>query len=216
MTPTRSREMPPGVLMLARGKHRGPEDGSCLMEYVSVLAGRSFTDRPRSTHPLLSWLARRVNDEVDDVVRAQLAGLAPALIGTRLRRPRCRGLVRAVIYDELARAALTAAPHDGWLRDLRALALAHLAHVVGTAPVDTTCRPEMPARRRPLGTIDRNLAFDAACDALAGLEPGLRDRLLCAALVGSIARTRQGLGVADIDVVPLGPEPHAAPAAPLR
>ena len=85
---TRDRNIPgPGrapdqLPLLQRGHHRRPEDGACVMEYVSVLAGGKFTDHPRCTHPALATLARLVNDWIDDdEARSKLALLAPDLIG---------------------------------------------------------------------------------------------------------------------------------------
>src|SRR3954449_10466785 len=76
--------VPDQLPVLSRGWHRGPEDGACVMEYVSVLAGARFTDHPRCTPPALAALARLVNDRiVDDGVRSELALLAPELIGVR-------------------------------------------------------------------------------------------------------------------------------------
>jgi hypothetical protein len=74
---------PPNLLpVLTRGRHRGPEDGACVMEYVSVLAGGRFTDHPQCTHPALASLARLVNDRIaDEQIRSGLARLAPDLIG---------------------------------------------------------------------------------------------------------------------------------------
>ncbi|TML97573.1 MAG: hypothetical protein E6G05_14000 [Actinobacteria bacterium] len=73
--------VPDQLPVLSRGWHRGPEDGACVMEYVSVLAGARFTDHPRCTPPALAALARLVNDRiVDDGVRSKLALLAPDLI----------------------------------------------------------------------------------------------------------------------------------------
>jgi hypothetical protein len=47
------------------------------MEYVSVLAGERFGDRPRCTHPALALLARMVNDEtLDPAARSKLGLLA--------------------------------------------------------------------------------------------------------------------------------------------
>ena len=74
--------VPDQLPVLTRGWHRGPEDGACVMEYVSVLAGVRFTDHPRCTPPALAALARLVNDRIgDDDVRSRLALLAPDLIG---------------------------------------------------------------------------------------------------------------------------------------
>jgi hypothetical protein len=73
--------------MLARGRHTSAEDGACLMEYVSVLAGESFTDHPICVDPLLVRLAWAVNDWAADPERARLVELAPRLIGTRNNNP---------------------------------------------------------------------------------------------------------------------------------
>src|SRR3954454_15705743 len=74
----------PAVMGLPRleiGKHAGPEQGACLMEYVSVLAGQRFTDRPACTPGAVAVVARRVNDAVSDRARPRLARWAPELIG---------------------------------------------------------------------------------------------------------------------------------------
>lgn len=76
-----SATAPEHLPVLSTGRHSRPEDGACVMEYVSVLSGGRFTDRPRCTHPALAALARMVNDRIDDpAVRNQLARLAPELI----------------------------------------------------------------------------------------------------------------------------------------
>jgi hypothetical protein len=51
------------------------------MELASFLAGERWSDRPRCTHPLLSALARAVNDHTSDDGRSRLAGLIPSVIG---------------------------------------------------------------------------------------------------------------------------------------
>jgi hypothetical protein len=103
---------PDGLPMLERGGHRSPDQGACLMEYVSVLAGTRFSDHPRCTHPALAQLARVVNDEVvDPAARSRLAVLAPDLIGTRCRDPRITLTVMACCL----RAAVAARPQG---RDL--------------------------------------------------------------------------------------------------
>jgi hypothetical protein len=156
------------------------------MEYVSVLAGARFSDRPRCTHPLLAWAARRINDTVGDIVRPELTMVAPDLIGTRVHRCRARKVVRAAIYVELAAAGLVADPAHRVLRGLHELALAHL---VG-------CR-----WLRPVGTFDRNMVFETTLEALSAVEPARRDELLGAALVASVARSRRLLDLDDRNAV---------------
>jgi hypothetical protein len=174
--------VPDGLPLLHRGRHANPDDGSCLMEYVSVLAGGRLNDHPRATHPLLTWAARRINDTVSDTARPQLATLAPDLIGTRVHRRRTRTAVRATIYAEFAAAGLVADPRNRVLREVHELALAHLA-----------------GHRwlRPVGTFSRNHVFETILEALGDVEPAHRDQLLCTALDSSVARSRQVLGLDD-------------------
>src|SRR6266498_6021242 len=69
---------PPALLpMLSRGKHRSPRRGACFMEFASLLAGERWSDHPACTHPLLSAVARHVNDWTSDAGRPRLAPLIP-------------------------------------------------------------------------------------------------------------------------------------------
>ena len=83
-----------GLPALAAGSHLRPEQGACVMEYVSVLAGERFGDRPRCVDRRLASLARAVNDTVGDTARPRLALLAPALIGTAAKPTRSRWWAR--------------------------------------------------------------------------------------------------------------------------
>lgn len=67
--------------LLSRGKHRRPRNGACLMEYTSYLAGEKWSDHPSCTHPLLSELARQVNDFSSDNARQALLELVTDMIG---------------------------------------------------------------------------------------------------------------------------------------
>jgi hypothetical protein len=73
------------------------------MEFTSYLAGERWSDHPACTHPLLSELARQVNDFISDDARQSLAELAPDLIGLTGSDPRID--VRITL-----RAARTAVP----------------------------------------------------------------------------------------------------------
>ena len=78
-----TRGIPDGLPVLARGKHRSPRQGACFMEMASVLANEPWSDRPRCTHPLLSQLARLVNDHTSDAGRAELVVMIPEVVGVR-------------------------------------------------------------------------------------------------------------------------------------
>ena len=103
--PASTRPVPDGMPVLRRGKHRRPEHGSCLMEYVSVLGGRRFSDRPRCTDPVLARLGRLANDRIRTEVLVTGRGakqvraeaflpLAPALAGLATASPQFGSGVR--------------------------------------------------------------------------------------------------------------------------
>jgi hypothetical protein len=107
---------------LRRGRHASPEDGACVMELASMLAGEGFSDHPRSVCPVIASFLRVYNDEVSDRDRHELLAYAPSTIGTRgdrrLQRRRHRRLLhwahpgwstpRAVAVAWLWPASLTA------------------------------------------------------------------------------------------------------------
>lgn len=103
---------PDGSAPLRAGMHLHPDDGMCLMEYVSLLADGRFSDAPRCTDPLLAELARMVNDTISDEARAALVRLAPHLAAL----PRTSPAMSPVIVSGAVGAVLAAAPHR---RDLR-------------------------------------------------------------------------------------------------
>ena len=86
---------------LRAGWHLGPDDGTCLMEHVSQVAGLKFTDTPRCTDPLLAALAQLVNDAVSDRARPQLLSFARPLAS----RPRAgTGSAPAIVLAVLGPA----------------------------------------------------------------------------------------------------------------
>ena len=76
-----THEIPDGLPVLSRGKHRSARKGACFMEMASVLANEPWSDHPRCTHPLLAHLARLVNDHTSDQNRGELAPLIPSVVG---------------------------------------------------------------------------------------------------------------------------------------
>jgi hypothetical protein len=98
---------PEGMPVLEAGAHRDARSGSCVMEYVSVLAGERFTDRPRCTHPAVAALAWQVNDAVSHEARQQLGLRAVDLVGAGRD---VEGPVRPVVLAAIARAGLRLDP----------------------------------------------------------------------------------------------------------
>jgi hypothetical protein len=121
--------VPDGLPVLSRGKHRSPRKGACFMEMASVLANEPWSDHPRCTHPLLAHLARLVNDYTSDDNRGELAVLIPSVVGLR-------GGDLAWMVDLTAAVALRALP-DVPEPSQRALA----AGLVRCEEVATTLEP---------------------------------------------------------------------------
>jgi hypothetical protein len=71
------------TIKLSPGKHYSPDDGACVMELASMLAGEPFNDHPASVCPVLGSLLRSYNDSVDDDARQDLYAYAARVVGTR-------------------------------------------------------------------------------------------------------------------------------------
>lgn len=85
------------TIRLGKGKHWSPEDGACVMELASMLAGEPFSDHPRSVSRSIAAFMRAYNDSLDDDRRQTLYAYASMCVGTagstRLEQARARALV---------------------------------------------------------------------------------------------------------------------------
>jgi hypothetical protein len=154
------------------------EDGACLMEYVSVLSGSTFSDHPRCTDPTLATVARLVNDSCTDAGRQQLTRFAPALAGAGPADARgTAAIVRATVRATHRAAGDTA----GLRRDLRR-AQRRYDRVTGAGPVSALARKLDLLYRQGAGR--RRLEESVA--ALRALAEPQRDPALHAALAAAI------------------------------
>jgi hypothetical protein len=71
------------TIKLGKGKHSNPEDGACVMELASMLAGEPFTDHPASVCPVIGSFLRSYNDSIDDSRRQALYEYASRVVGSR-------------------------------------------------------------------------------------------------------------------------------------
>lgn len=71
------------TIKLTPGKHYSPDDGACVMELASMLAGESFNDHPASVCPVIASLLRSYNDAADDKARQNLYGYAAKVVASR-------------------------------------------------------------------------------------------------------------------------------------
>jgi hypothetical protein len=74
------------IVRLSQGSHRNPNDGVCVMELASMLAGERFSDKPRSVSPVIAGFLRTYNDALDDDMRKDLYPYAARVVGTRAPR----------------------------------------------------------------------------------------------------------------------------------
>lgn len=182
MTSTRP---PEGLPVLEAGAHRDAEAGSCLMEYVSVLAGERFTDRPRCTHPALAAVAWQVNDAVSSGARQQLATRAVTLIGLG-REPGVD--VRPIVLGTIARAGLAVDPDNRFFPRLQRR-LERRASAPGRAG-----RGEHGGGRLStllhVGPVNHACAHLLVAARVADLDGEARDRMLVALLDDAIGAVR--------------------------
>jgi hypothetical protein len=70
------------TVRLGKGKHHSPDQGACVMELASMLAGEQFSDHPHSVSRPIAAFLRRYNDLLDDRRRQDLYRYASKAVGT--------------------------------------------------------------------------------------------------------------------------------------
>ncbi len=68
---------------LSQGKHASPDEGVCVMELASMIAGEPFSDRPASVCPVIGSFLRAYNDSVSRARRQDLYAYAAKVVGSR-------------------------------------------------------------------------------------------------------------------------------------
>jgi hypothetical protein len=148
------------TIKLSPGKHYSPDDGACVMELASMLAGESFNDHPASVCPVLGSLLRSYNDSVDDNARQDLYAYAARVVGTRssadVERRRSE-FVTAWTYERRYRRLRRFMPGFAARRlcQLRTLSL----ESIGTQAVRQIPRHTDETHRAMLSLVDELLAI---------------------------------------------------------
>jgi len=116
--------VPEGLPTLSAGSHDADHGEACVMEYVSLLAGEEWSDRPECTHPMLAHEARTTNDLLRDSDRVRLVPLISRLFGTTEDSPELRARLRIAqarqvmsLLEPASRGAVVAAIEhaEAWL-----------------------------------------------------------------------------------------------------
>lgn len=96
---------------LKNGAHASLNEGSCVMELVSYIAGEPWSDSPQCACPILTKFAIRYNDCVGDIQRQKLKELIPLLLNSRnkkleLKRARFFALQAVTVFLPILTEAL--------------------------------------------------------------------------------------------------------------
>jgi hypothetical protein len=162
------------TIRLSKGKHASPEDGACVMELASMLAGESFSDHPASVCPVIGSFLRAYNDSVDNDRRQDLYAYAAKVVG-------CRGSAAAqrARADRLVAWALQMQGRR-WTRSflptrLRAIGLEREPRidVIGIQAVRSVSKPTDETHAAVLALIDELLAIgthEGTCSQPAASE----------------------------------------------
>ncbi len=141
------------TVQLSKGRHASPEEGACVVELASMLAGEHFSDHPNSVCPVVAALLRNYNDRIDDRRRQDLYPYAARIVGSRgsavLERARARHLSDCVAERPRGLWA--------WLLGRTDPSSDALAARV----VDQLCRSGQDTHTVVLGLVDQLLALDA-------------------------------------------------------
>jgi hypothetical protein len=151
------------TIKLSRGDHKSPEEGACVIELASMLAGESFSDRPASVCPVIGSLLRAYNDSVDDDRRQELYGYAAKVVDSNRS-----AAVRRARADRLAAWTLQARER-GWARRLLRAWLRSIGvvqepttDVLGRRAVRSMSRRSDEAHPGALELVDELLAIGAS------------------------------------------------------
>jgi hypothetical protein len=82
----RDSQLDLGSLRLAPGSHSSPRDGICAVELTSLLAGESFSDRPRCVCKVIAGFMRSLNDRLAHAERQRLVPYAARALDSRGER----------------------------------------------------------------------------------------------------------------------------------
>jgi hypothetical protein len=148
------------TVKLSKGRHNSPEEGACVMELASMLAGEPFSDHPASVCPVIGSCLRAYNDWIDDDRRQDLYLYASQVVDTRSSQDvqRVRAARVAAWTGELNRPRWT---QFALVRGVRALMLWPQPDDVGSRLVQAAARRRHGPHEQVLALLDELLAIGA-------------------------------------------------------
>jgi hypothetical protein len=167
------------TIKLSKGKHTSPEDGACVMELASMLAGEPFTDHPVSVCPVIGSFLRAYNDSIGDVRRQALYEYASKVVGSRgaQRTQQARAGRLAQWADEIYRTRPVRFPLTSPLRALGRLRRPPV-DAIGTYAVHAIRRHTDETHEAVLVLIDELLAIGVRDDRVSARVIAARTQTL--------------------------------------
>ncbi len=168
------------TIKLGKGKHASADEGACVMELASMLAGEPFSDHPASVCPVIGSFLRAYNDSIDDRRRQDLYAYATQVVGTRagigVQRERADRLTAWAVDMQRRRWTRLLPPSRLRIAGLRR----HPStHALGTSAVRAISRHTDETHREVLQLVDTLIDLGAppqpkrAPDAAEELPPAL-------------------------------------------
>ena len=179
------------TLRLAVGSHESLDEGMCVMEAVSYMAGEPWSDNPQCASPVIAAFLRTYNDGVGEADRQKLKQYIPRLIGTRGSDTieERRALIAA---DWLVRVHTPV-----WLRlaglTAQADALASLPEIISMAQC-LSIQPAINAARRDASAVRYAARTAARAAARAALRYAAWDAAWAAAVTAAWTAARTAAG----------------------
>ncbi len=156
------------TIRLSRGNHKSPEQGACVMELASMLAGEPFSDHPTTACPVVASLLRAFNDALDDEPRQELYEYAAKVVGSRgPRNVESARLDRLIAWSEELEGRYRTRSRSRARRCLRWRALRPPAHVVAARAIKAIAGRSHEARPDVLSFVDEILALGAGAQVVA-------------------------------------------------
>jgi hypothetical protein len=183
------------TIRLSRGKHASPDEGACVMELASMLAGEPFSDHPVCVCPVIGSFLRAYNDTIDGERRQDLYEYAARVVGSRAPKD-----VQDARARRVADWSLSLIPHR-WARFFlaqRLTALGREADIDAGAHAVNALANRMHKRHRDvLALIDELLAIGGTDpEILAGYasRAATRSEVMSAITAPRRAPARTSLG----------------------
>lgn len=154
------------TIRLSRGNHKSPEQGACVMELASMLAGEPFSDHPTTACPVVASLLRAFNDALDDEPRQELYEYAAKVVGSRESRSvESARLDRLIAWTEELEGRYRV--RSAARKCLRRWTLRPPAHVVAARAMRSIAGRGDEARPEVLAVIDELLILGTGAQIVA-------------------------------------------------